>query len=119
MDADAGSGFRTCVFVFLLCRRSGIKMFFKSTGISGAAAVADIRGLGKRGAGLLRIIRAIKMAFGAERAFLKMTGRIRTKPGNGAAEAVSTVIERAAKATSLFEDEMGTDFFRDGGAVAT
>lgn len=118
MDGDTGSGFRTGVFVFLLCRRSRIKMLFESTLISGCAAVADIRGPGKRRAVLLKIVRAIKMAFGAERAFLKMTGRIRAKPGNGATETIRTVVERASEAAGLFEDEMGTDFFRDGSAVA-
>lgn len=119
MDGDTGSGFRTGVFVFLLCRRSRIKMLFKSTLISGSAAVADIRGSGKRGAVLLKVIRAKKMAFGAEGAFLKVTGRVGAEVRNGAAEAVGAVIERTAKATGLFENEVGTDLFRDSSAVAT
>lgn len=117
VQADAGPGFRTDKFVFLLGGRSGIKMLFESTFMSVRTAVTDIRGLGEGGTVLLKIVRAMKMAFGAEGAFLKGTGRVRAKAGNGAAKTVGTVIERASEAARLFENEMGTDFLRDGSAI--
>lgn len=117
VQTDAGPGFGTYKFVFLLGGRSGIKMFFESAFMSVRTTVTDIRGLGEGGTVLFEIVRAIKMTFGAEGAFLKGTGRIGAKAGNGAAETVGAVVERTSEATGLFENEMGADFLRDGGAI--
>ena len=86
-------------------------MFFQSTPVPVRTAVADIGRPGEGGTGLPGIVRAEKMAFGAEGAFLKTAGRIGAESGNRTVEAEGTVIKRAPEAASLFKNKMGADFF--------
>lgn len=117
IQADAGSGFGTDKFVFLLGGRSGIKMFFERAFVFVGTRIADVRRFCKSGTGLFKIVRTVKMTFGAKGAFFKMAGRIGAESGNRAMEAIGTVIERMSKAAGLFKDKMTADFLGNSGAV--
>ncbi len=117
LQTDAGSGFGADRFVFLLCGGSGIKMFFQGAFMPVRTAVADIGRFQEGWAVLLKIVRAVEMAFRAGGTFFEMAGRIGAEPGKGAAGPVGTVIERTAEAAGLPENEMAADLFGNGSAV--
>lgn len=116
-DTDTGTGLRAYDFVFMLGCLCRVDMFFQSTVFPFCTAIADIRRSGKSRTILLEIIGAVKMAFGAEAAFFKVTGSVRAKSRDGAAAAVGAIIEGMPKAACFLEDDMVADLLGNGSAV--